>query len=88
MPFPVSSTPPLILHVGAEPFVICQALRSSALPSKITASLTSFDRGGGVMQSAWKGHPLYLFATDKQPGDVKGDKVGNVWFVVNPLTLQ
>jgi predicted lipoprotein with Yx(FWY)xxD motif len=60
---------------------------STVLPSKITASLTSFDRGGGVMQSAWKGRPLYRFATDKKPGEVKGDKMGNVWFVVDPTTL-
>ena len=61
---------------------------SAVLPSKLAAALTSFDRGGGVMQSAWKGHPLYLYATDKKPGDTKGDKVGNVWFVVDPTTLQ
>jgi predicted lipoprotein with Yx(FWY)xxD motif len=61
---------------------------STVLPSKVAAALTRFDRGGGVMQSAWKGHPLYLFATDKKPGDVKGDKVGNVWFVVDPTTPQ
>ena len=61
---------------------------STVLPSKVAAALTSFDRGGGVMQSAWKGHPLYLFASDKKSGDVKGDKVGNIWFVVDPTTLQ
>jgi predicted lipoprotein with Yx(FWY)xxD motif len=61
---------------------------STVLPSKVAASLTSFDRGGGVMQSAWKGHPLYRFASDKKSGDVKGDKVGNVWFVVDPTALQ
>lgn len=61
---------------------------STVLPSKVAASLTSFDRGGGVMQSAWKGHPLYRFATDNKPGDVKGDKVGNVWFIIDPTALQ
>ena len=60
----------------------------TVLPSKVAAALTSFDRGGGVMQSAWKGHPLYLYATDKKPGDTIGDKVGNVWFVVDPTMLQ
>lgn len=59
----------------------------AVLPTKVAVALTSFDRGGGVMQSAWKGHPLYLFATDKKPGDVKGDKVGNVWFVIDPTAL-
>jgi predicted lipoprotein with Yx(FWY)xxD motif len=59
----------------------------AVVPSKVAAALTSFDRGGGVLQSAWKGHPLYRFAADKKPGDVQGDKVGNVWFVVDPTTL-
>jgi predicted lipoprotein with Yx(FWY)xxD motif len=59
----------------------------AVLPTKVAAQLTTFDRGGGVLQSAWKGHPLYLFATDKKPGDVKGDKSGNVWFVVDPTLL-
>lgn len=59
----------------------------AVLPSKVAASLTTFDRGGGVQQSAWKGHPLYLFATDQHPGDTKGQNVGNVWFVIDPTTL-
>lgn len=83
------STPPVSACTGgclqAWPAFLATG---AVLPSKVAAALTSFDRGGGVMQSAWKGHPLYLFATDKKPGDVKGDKVGNVWFVVDPITMQ
>jgi predicted lipoprotein with Yx(FWY)xxD motif len=60
----------------------------TVLPSKVAASLTSFDRGGGVMQSAWKGHPLYLFANDKKPGDTKGDKLQSMWFILDPTMLQ
>ncbi|HEX8114779.1 MAG TPA: hypothetical protein VF516_43915 [Kofleriaceae bacterium] len=83
------STPPVSACTGACLQAWPAFLATAAvLPSKVAASLTSFDRGGGVMQSAWKGHPLYLFATDKKPGDVKGDKVGNIWFVVDPTTLQ
>lgn len=83
------STPPVSACTGgclqAWPAFLAT---STVLPSKVAAALTSFDRGGGVMQSAWKGHPLYLFASDQKPGDTKGDKVGNVWFVVDPTMLQ
>jgi predicted lipoprotein with Yx(FWY)xxD motif len=83
------STPPVSACMGgclqAWPAFLATG---AVLPSKVAATLTSFDRGGGVMQSAWNGHPLYRFATDKKPGDVKGDKVGSVWFVVDPATLQ
>ena len=34
-------------------------------------------RGGG----ADEGQPLYTYAKDKKPGDVKGDNVGKVWHV-------
>lgn len=83
------STPPVSSCTGgcltAWPAFLASG---TVLPSKVAAQLTSFDRGGGVMQSAWKGHPLYLFASDTRPGDTTGDKVGNVWFVVDPTTLQ
>ena len=33
------------------------------------------------MQWADEGQPLYTYAKDKKPGDVKGDNVGSVWHV-------
>jgi predicted lipoprotein with Yx(FWY)xxD motif len=83
-----TATPPVSACTGScleswPAFVATGAV----VPSKVAAALTSFDRGGGVLQSAWKGHPLYRFAADKKPGDVQGDKVGNVWFVVDPTAL-
>ena len=33
------------------------------------------------MQWADEGQPLYTYAKDKKPGDVKGDNVGKVWHV-------
>jgi predicted lipoprotein with Yx(FWY)xxD motif len=41
-------------------------------------------REDGLKQTTYKGSPLYYFASDKAPGDVLGQAVGNVWFVVNP----
>jgi hypothetical protein len=35
----------------------------------------------GTLQLADEGQPLYTYAKDKKPGDVKGDNVGKVWHV-------
>ncbi|MCB0630818.1 MAG: T9SS type A sorting domain-containing protein [Saprospiraceae bacterium] len=43
-----------------------------------------FDRGDGVMQTTYKGWPLYYFANDANPGDTNGEGVNNVWFVAKP----
>ena len=44
--------------------------------------LTLFDRGDGTKQWAANGKPLYTYAQDKKPGEVKGDNFHNVWHVV------
>ncbi|MET9274571.1 hypothetical protein [Kribbella sp. NPDC003557] len=49
----------------------------------IDASLVStITRSDGSKQLAIKGLPLYLFASDSQPGEAKGQAVGGVWWVV------
>jgi len=41
-------------------------------------------REDGKQQTTYKGWPLYYYAGDKAPGDVLGQGLGNVWYVVNP----
>ncbi len=41
-------------------------------------------RKDGTTQVTYNGWPLYYFAKDKAPGDVNGQNVGSVWFVVSP----
>ncbi len=41
-------------------------------------------RPGGGLQLAYAGHPLYRWAGDRRPGDVRGQAVGAIWFVVRP----
>lgn len=41
-------------------------------------------RADGSLQVTYNGHPLYLFKSDRNPGDVKGQGVGGVWFIVSP----
>ena len=40
------------------------------------------ERRDGTHQWAYDGDPLYLWVNDKQPGDVTGQGVGDVWFVI------
>ncbi|TCC02870.1 hypothetical protein [Kribbella soli] len=49
----------------------------------IDASLVStVTRADGSKQLAIKGLPLYLFASDSDAGEAKGQAVGGVWWVV------
>jgi len=41
-------------------------------------------RSDGSRQVTYNGVPLYYYAPDRFPGDVKGQGVGGVWFVVAP----
>jgi predicted lipoprotein with Yx(FWY)xxD motif len=41
-------------------------------------------RSDGTTQVTYDGHPLYYFAGDKNPGDIKGQGVGNLWHVLSP----
>ena len=50
----------------------------------ITAELGSITRDDGTKQVTVDGMPVYLFAKDKAPGDVTGQGVGKVWYVVAP----
>jgi predicted lipoprotein with Yx(FWY)xxD motif len=50
----------------------------------VTGTLTTFDRGGGQMQVAYNGKPLYYYTPDTAPGDTKGDGVGGKWHIAKP----
>jgi len=41
-------------------------------------------RKDGRTQVSIGGRPVYLFAKDEKAGDIKGQNVGNKWFVINP----
>ncbi len=47
------------------------------------AMFGSIDRTDGIQQLTVNGMPLYLFASDSAPGDVNGQGVNDVWFVVD-----
>jgi predicted lipoprotein with Yx(FWY)xxD motif len=54
---------------------------SGSLKAGDFATITRED---GQKQTTYKGLPLYYFAADKAPGDVNGQGVRDVWYVVAP----
>jgi predicted lipoprotein with Yx(FWY)xxD motif/plastocyanin len=47
------------------------------------ALLGTTTRKDGSIQVTYNGWPLYYFAKDQKPGDVTGQNVGDVWFVIS-----
>jgi predicted lipoprotein with Yx(FWY)xxD motif len=41
-------------------------------------------RTDGTVQVTYNGWPLYYYEKDKAPGDVTGQEVGDVWYVISP----
>jgi predicted lipoprotein with Yx(FWY)xxD motif len=46
--------------------------------------LGTTERADGSTQVTYAGWPLYTWAQDQQPGDITGQGVQEVWFVVSP----
>jgi len=58
---------------------------SVVVPSALNASdFGTLSRSDGTAQVTFKGYPLYYWAKDKMRGDVTGQNMGKVWFVIDP----
>jgi predicted lipoprotein with Yx(FWY)xxD motif len=55
----------------------------AAMGVHLTGKLGTITRSGGIKQVTYKGHPLYLYAGDTQPGEIKGNGLGGVWHVMH-----
>jgi len=55
-----------------------------ALAGVDASLLGTLTRADGGVQVTYAGWPLYLYAADTRAGDVAGQGVGGVWFVVAP----
>lgn len=60
------------------------AADTMTLPAGVPGELATFDRTDGTKQVTYNGIPLYYWAHDAAPGDITGQTVGGVWFVVAP----
>lgn len=45
-------------------------------------------REDGTKQTTYKGYPLYYFAKDQQAGDINGQGVNNIWYVIGKHFLE
>ncbi len=54
------------------------------LPSNGLGELAPIDGADGSKQLAYNGIPLYYFAGDTAPGQLNGQGVGGVWWIVKP----
>jgi len=50
----------------------------------VTGDLGTATLDDGTKVVTYKGLPLYHFINDEAPGDTKGDKIANIWFVALP----
>lgn len=41
-----------------------------------------------MVQATYKGHPLYTYAGDTAPGQVKGNGLGGVWHALRVNTID
>ncbi len=64
----------------ASSFVIPSALDS--------ADFGSITRDDGTVQVTFKGWPLYYWVKDKKRGDLTGQGVGKVWYVIDPAKFN
>jgi predicted lipoprotein with Yx(FWY)xxD motif len=61
------------------------SVSSLVLPSGLNASdFGTIVRSDGSIQVTYKGYPLYYWKKDGSRGDVTGQGVGKVWYVVEP----
>jgi predicted lipoprotein with Yx(FWY)xxD motif len=55
------------------------------VPSALSAAdFSTITRTDGVRQVTYKGYPLYYWVKDQKRGQVTGEGVGNVWYVIDP----
>jgi len=48
------------------------------------SKIDTTERTDGTVQVTYAGLPLYHFASDAEPGDIGGQGIGDLWFVVSP----
>lgn len=66
--------PPLLIKGGGQIY-----------PSGINPKLVGYvERADGTCQVTIAGWPVYLFAKDAEPGEIKGQGVGGTWFAISP----
>ena len=50
----------------------------------VRGKLDVMDRADGTKQVTYAHLPLYYYAGDREPGDIKGQGIDGLWYAVNP----
>lgn len=54
------------------------------MDAKAMGDFSLVKRDDGKTMWAYKGKPLYYWIKDQKPGDMTGEGVGNVWWIIKP----
>lgn len=68
-------------------FRICETLWptfAAGIDDEPLGDFGIIERLDGSLQWTWRERPLYYWGRDRNPGDVTGDRVNEVWHVVRP----
>jgi predicted lipoprotein with Yx(FWY)xxD motif len=57
------------------------------MPGTVPADFGTLTRSDGKMQTTFRGYPLYYFFKDQMAGDMKGQGVKDVWYLVDPANF-
>jgi predicted lipoprotein with Yx(FWY)xxD motif len=60
---------------------------SAAMGVRLVGKFGTITRGNGVLQATYKGHPLYTYAGDSAPGQVKGNGLGGTWHALRVTSI-
>lgn len=64
------------------PVVVKDAKAKLELPSEATGKLGVIERQDGMYQVTYNEMPLYRYAQDAKPGEVKGENIKELWHVI------
>jgi predicted lipoprotein with Yx(FWY)xxD motif len=67
----------------AKAWPIFSAPNPSVGPGLSTSDFGTITRTDGTSQTTYKGWPLYYWAKDAKAGDMTGEGVGGVWYIVD-----
>jgi predicted lipoprotein with Yx(FWY)xxD motif/uncharacterized cupredoxin-like copper-binding protein len=67
-----------------ENWPVFSAEEPLTLPEGVPGELDTITRTDDTTQVTYNGWPLYYWINDKEPGDVTGQGVGDVWFLAVP----
>lgn len=60
------------------------ATSGSPVANGVAGTIGTITRDDGTKQVTINGHPVYTYTPDAQPGDMKGQGFGGIWWVVSP----